>query len=167
MTKIRDIFNIIQGHQITDRELYYTEGNIPVFTGNNEIKGHWNQSIISEDQLPCITYPTKGNAGIVFVQNKIFDANNTAVLIPKKEWRNKIDLDWFRFKLPALFLDAMTSKSGVSYLNREIVEEINIDVPDHSKQLREVNYFLKLEKIKIKLQKILNRIDELLTKGIT
>src|SRR5688572_16337267 len=134
MTKVKIIFDIIQGHQITDKELYYAEGKIPVLTGNNEIKGYWNQSIIEEDSLPCLTYPTKGNAGVVFVQEKIFDANNTAVLIPKDEWREKICLDWFRFKLPPLFLEAMTSKSGVSYLNREIVEEIDIEVPEKTKQ---------------------------------
>ena len=167
MTKLNIIFDIIQGHQITDRELYYSECKIPVFTGNNEIKGHWNQSIIKESNLPCLTYPTKGNAGVAFVQENVFDANNTAVLIPKDEWREKIVLDWFRFKLPPLFLEAMTSKSGVSYLNKDIVKEIDIEIPKKDKQLREIQYYQKLEKMKKELEKILHKVDDLLAKGIT
>ena len=36
---IDDLFDVIQGHQITDEELYKIEGDIPVLTGKNEIKG--------------------------------------------------------------------------------------------------------------------------------
>lgn len=167
MTKLSIIFDVIQGHQITDEELYYTEGEIPVLTGNNEIKGHWNKKLVNEEDLPVITYPTKANPGVAFVQTKIFDANNTAVLIPKKEWRKKIVLDWFRYKLPPMFLDAMTSKGGVSYLNKDIVEELDIDVPNKPKQEREVKYYKKLEAMKQKLEGVLERINELLSKGIT
>lgn len=74
MSTISTYFDIIQGHQITDEELYKSEGNIPVYTGSNEIKGYWDKAIIEEDKLPCITYPTKGNKeGNAYVQYEIFD----------------------------------------------------------------------------------------------
>lgn len=166
MTKLHVIFDIIQGHQITDRELYYTEGEIPVFTGNNEVKGYWDKGIVNKDQLPCLTYPTKANTGVLFVQEKIFDANNTAVLIPKEGWRDKIDLHWFKFKLSTIFLDIMTSKGGVSYLNKEIVRDIDVHVPNLKKQLSEVRYFLELEKMKFNLEDALNKVNSLLSKNI-
>ncbi|MCC7197608.1 restriction endonuclease subunit S [Candidatus Peregrinibacteria bacterium] len=153
------LFDLNQGHQITDYELYYTEGDIPVYTGNNELKGHWNKSIVKNEDLPCLSYPSKGNAGIVFVHDVIFDANNTAILIPKKEWREKISLDWFRFKLPFLFLEIMTSKGGVSYLNREIVEKIQIPLIKKISQENEAVVLKKFENLKNKLEILFERID--------
>lgn len=166
MERIGNIFNIIQGHQITDEVLYKTEGKIPVLTSRNEIKGYWNESIITEDQLPCITYPTKGNAGYAYVQTKIFDANNTAVLLLKKEWNGKINLNWFAIKLSHIFLQIPTSKDGVSYLNKDIVADFELEIPHISIQNREFEYLKDLEEKKEHLLKIVNRIDAILNKAI-
>ncbi len=35
--KIREVFNMIYYHQITDEELYLTDGNIPNYGGNDLI----------------------------------------------------------------------------------------------------------------------------------
>lgn len=159
--KIKDIFKIIQGHQITDKELYQARGNYPVLTGRNEIKGFWNKTIIKKKDLPCITYPTKANSGEAYVQHKLFDANNTAVLLPFPEWRNKLNLEWMAFKLSNIFLEIATSKEGVSYLNKEIVEEEEVDIPEKPIQDREVKAFVKLLSIKTKSEEILNRIRKI------
>lgn len=154
------MFKIIQGHQITDEEIYQTEGNIPVLTGKNVIKGFWNNTLIEETDLPCITYPTKANSGEAYVQNSIFDANNTAILIPLPEWRGKIILEWLAFKLPSIFLNVQTSKEGVSYLNREIVQEVEIEIPNKPTQEKELNYYRKLQSSGEKLDKILGKIKK-------
>ncbi len=107
--KVGEAFKIIQGHQITDEELYNSFGDIPVRSGSNTIKGYWDKQIIAEDDLPCITYPTKGNSGEAFIQNDIFDANNTAVLIPLPEFRSRINLEWFAYKLSVSFLQQFDS----------------------------------------------------------
>jgi len=158
--KIKEAFDINQGHQITDEEIYndiINNGKIPILTANNEIKGFWRKSIIKKSDLPCITYPTKANSGTCFVQNNIFDANNTAILIPKSKWRNRIFLEWFAYKLSNIFLKVATSKEGVNYLNKEIVEELEFELPDKKIQKME---FISLSKI-ISLKK---KIDEILSK---
>ena len=53
--KIKSIFHIIQGHQITDEDIYKSIGNIPIFTSNNVIKGYWDKAIVTQQDLPCIT----------------------------------------------------------------------------------------------------------------
>lgn len=131
---IGKMFDIMQGHQITDEELYRMRGSIPVYTGRNELKGYWDNAIVSKSDLPCVTYPTKGNAGDAYVQTKLFDANNTAVLIPKKKWRKHLNLDWVAMMLKPMFLNIATSKGGVSYLNREIVAVQTIAIPSMRKQ---------------------------------
>lgn len=159
--KLKRIFKIIQGHQITDEEIYKNRGEIPVITGRNEIKGFWNKSIIEGEDLPCITYPTKANSGEAYVQNKIFDANNTAILIPFYKWKDKLDLYWVAYKLSKIFLDIPTSKDGVSYLNREIVEEVDIEIPRKKMQSEEFKSILQLLLMKEKLEQILNKINKI------
>lgn len=159
--KLKIIFKLIQGHQITDKEIYHSMGDVPVRTGRNEIKGYWNKTIINKNDLPCITYPTKGNPGQVYVQHKLFDANNTAILIPHPAWRTKINLRWISFKLIHHFLDIQTSKGGVSYLNKEIVEELDIEIPPLNLQKKELKYFLDLKNLKNKCEVIQQRYSHL------
>ncbi len=167
MSTIGTYFRIIQGHQITDEELYKTEGNIPVYTGGNEVKGYWNESLVSQKDLPCITYPTKGNVdGNAYIQIELFDANNTAVLIPKDEWREKINLEWFVFKLKHIFQDIQTSKENVSYLNKELVEPYEIEIPKMEIQLEQLEPLKKLVTLRGKLQEAIEKVDNLLKKSI-
>ena len=164
--KLNSLFDIIQGHQITDEELYITGGDIPVLTGKNEVKGYWNEVLVEKSNLPCITYPSKANSGEAYVQDRIFDANNTAVLIPKPEWRDKLNLQWVAHRLSNVFLDIATSKEGVSYLNKKIVEEVELEILDKSVQNSELKVYQQLVSIEEQLQAILSRIGVLKKKLI-
>lgn len=130
-----NVFRIIQGHQITDEEIYKSYGSIPVYTGAGELKGFWDKALVEKDDLPCLTYATKAFDGTIVIRNEIFDANNTAVLILKDKYKETVILEWISIVLPKIFLDIMTSKEGVSYLNREIVEAIEINIPDRKTQI--------------------------------
>ncbi|MBE6738049.1 MAG: hypothetical protein E7566_05315 [Ruminococcaceae bacterium] len=129
-----NVFRIIQGHQITDEEIYKSYGSIPVYTGAGELKGFWDKALVGKDDLPCLTYATKAFDGTIVIRNEIFDANNTAVLILKDKYKEIVLLEWISVILPKIFLEIMTSKEGVSYLNREIVEAIEINIPDRKTQ---------------------------------
>lgn len=167
MTTINDVFKIIQGHQITDEELYNTMGDIPVLTGRNETKGYWDCSLVKESDLPCITYSTKGNTnGDAFVQTRIFDANNTAVLILKPEWRSKVHLEWFVFKLRHILPEIQTSKEGVSYLNKAIVQEYEIGVPDKFVQERELQQYKRLQGYRNAASCVIEEVDHLFAKKV-
>lgn len=159
--KLNSIFRIIQGHQITDEDIYKSIGlgNIPIYTSGNEIKGYWDKAIITQSDLPCISYPSKANSGEAFVQYDIFDANNTAVLVPLPEWRERIVLEWAASKLSNIFLRITTSKEGVSYLNREIVSELDFEVPDKKIQEQELKTISELKNTKLCCDKILSYIQ--------
>lgn len=126
---IDNIFYVIQGHQITDEEIYKASGDIPIYTGPNQLKGFWNKSIVESSDLPCLTYATKAFDGTITVQNQIFDANNTAVLILKEKYKKYVLLEWAKIVLPNIFLELTTSKEGVSYLNKDIIKKIEISIP--------------------------------------
>lgn len=154
-------------HQITDEELYRIKGDISVLTAKNKVKGYWNKKIVEEDDLPCITYPVKGFSGEVYIQEKIFDANNTAVLIPFPEWRDKIDLYWFSYKLRIMLLKVQINREGVSYLNKDMVEDLEINIPSKNIQKKEKKIFLELLSIQDKVDGILQKINKINFSPIT
>lgn len=172
---LEDIFSIIQGHQITDEEIYNSLGRYPIYTGPNKIKGFWDKTIITSKELPCLTYATKGFDGTVTLQEKLFDANNTAVLILKKEikellkqenFNEKIFLQWFEYMLPKEFFKIIRSEEGVSYLNKEIVSKIEIELPTFDKLRKQV---IKYEELKSKLKKveiIIAKLEKILEKDL-
>lgn len=160
--KLCQFLTINQGHQITDEEIYMLDSSdIPIYTAKNTIKGYWNKSIIQNKDLPCLSYPTKANQGDIFLQNKLFDANNTAVLTIKEKYKSKVNLEWLLYKLRPLFLQFQTSKGGVSYLNKEIVNDIELFLPDLNIQLDELKELRKLESIKNKIENIQEKINNL------
>lgn len=161
-----NVFRIIQGHQITDEEIYKSYGSIPVYTGAGELKGFWDKALVEKDDLPCLTYATKAFDGTIVIRNEIFDANNTAVLIIKDEYKGIVILEWISIILRKIFLNIMTSKEGVSYLNREIVEAIEINIPDRKTQ---ENLIVKHKAINERLNRtkeILRRCEALRNKFI-
>ena len=64
------------------------------------------------------------------------------------------------------FLDIATSKEGVSYLNKEIVEEVELEIPDRSVQDDELKVYQELVSMEAQLQAILARITVLKKKPI-
>ena len=162
--KISDIFDIIQGHQITDEEIYNSQGKYPIYTGPNTIKGYWGNTIIQQEDLPCLTYATKAFDGTITIQTQLFDANNTAVLIPKPEYRDSIILEWFQYALVHYFHKVATSKDGVSYLNKEIVADIDIDMPIKEIQEEEILIYADLSRKLSCLHRIRRNIEEILHK---
>lgn len=163
---IKDFADVLQGHQITDEEIYYSLGDIPIYTGSNDIKGFWDKSIISEEQLPCISYPTKGNSGITFIQNNLFDANNTALILIKDEYKNSVLLEWLAFALRPILKGHMTNVEGVSYLNKELVDKIDIAIPDRATQEKLIRKFRVLDALTNRLGELVESVEALLSKTL-
>ena len=160
------ITRIIQGHQITDEEIYNQEGSIPIFTGSNDIKGYWGKKIIDSIDLPCLTYATKAFDGTITIQRSIFDANNTAVLIIKDEYKPIVEIEWLQTILPNLFLKNATSKEGVSYLNKAIVQNITIDIPKRCVQDKCVERYKQLRSLRDRIEDLIQRYNTVITKEI-
>lgn len=162
-----NIFHIIQGHQITDEEIYNSEGSIPIYTGPNDLKGYWDKSIITAEKLPCLSYATKAFDGTITLQNEIFDANNTAVIFLKNDYKNIANIEWFKYILPNKFSEIMTSKEGVSYLNKDIVKKIAVSIPDKDDQKKQIRLYKRiLGSIQI-LEQIRNQYLSLASKEVT
>lgn len=163
--KISDIFYINQGHQITDEEIYFASGNIPILTANNEIKGYGKSQIVNRSDLPCLTYPSKAFSGKIYVQSELFDANNTTVLIPKEKYRPEMNLHYFASILGNIFLTYLSSESQVSYLGKASLSNIEIDYPFPSikKQDDFVKHFEKMNKLEGLITNEIEKIEKIIS----
>lgn len=164
--KLSQLFWVYQYHQITDEDLYYRDGDIPVYTGNNELKGYWNQSFGEQITLPCLTYSVKGFDGIISVQEKVFDANNSAVLCVREEYKEDIVLEWFEYVLPHYFYKKLVNREGVSYLSKEQVEDIDIPWIPKEQQLEQVITYKKMDEMYYMLIEQKRQIQSLMEKQI-
>lgn len=166
---ISDVFIAYSYHQITDEELYSSDGDIPVYTGNNEIKGYWNNTFVNniQDILPCIAFPLKGNnSGYSCIIDLPFDANNTGLLVTRSEFKTKVNLEWFTYKLRSILIKIQTNKEGVSFINKDILEIVEIELPKKRIQEKELNYFKRLDVIRKQYLSNIDKCSILLAKNI-
>jgi type I restriction-modification system DNA methylase subunit len=131
--KIHALFNVWQGHQITDEEIYNSQkGDFPIITGHNVVKGYTMKPFITD--VPCVTIPSKGIVNQLYLQTQPFDANNTIALIPKD--RKELDLEWFVLTQSDYITSFVTSINTNNYLNKAILENVEIEYPDYPIQTR-------------------------------
>jgi type I restriction-modification system DNA methylase subunit len=162
-TNIRDLFHIWQGHQITDKEIYNSKkGDIPIITGHNEIKGYTTNPYITD--VPCITIPSKGIVNRLYLQSQPFDANNTIALIPKN--RKEIDLEYFIFTQSDYITSFISSTSTNNYLNRALLEDIEVKYPKYSIQQQIKEEYKKLIKMKDILENNIGLLSDQLFKDV-
>lgn len=166
--KIKELFTINQGIQITDEEIYYSNGKIPIITANNEIKGYGNKSIVKIEDLPCLTYPTKAFTGKIFVQDDLFSANNTAILILNKKYSQEINLKYISIFLSKILIKHLSSENAVNYIGKNVLKEIEIDYPFPTlkEQCKYVEKYEKILKIKKYIEEKITEIDKILESKI-
>lgn len=170
---VSDLVNHFQGHQITDEELYNSDGDIPVFSGADaRIKGYSSFKLVADCDLPCISYQTKGNTDVqINIQTQPFDANNTAVMTIKSRMRDKILLEYLKLPLRQKMAELKTSKESVSYIDTRILSA-SVHIPidpttneiDLTMQQLIVAEYARLRAIGTKLEKLLTGVTTSMTK---
>jgi len=160
---IHNLFHIWQGHQITDEEIYNSKkGNVPIITGHNEIKGYALDPYIVD--VPCITIPSKGIVNKLYLQTKPFDANNTIALIPID--RTEIDLEYFIFTQSDYITSFISSTSTNNYLNKALLENVEVKYPDYIIQLQIKTEYKKLIDMKKQIEENINLLSKQLFKDV-
>ena len=104
------------------------------------------------------------NAGtITYIDNGEFTINDDAyVLVPKKEWKNKINLRWFLYQYQDLFYNIVSSKSDNATFNKTYAEKQKVIIPDKDFQDRIAEKLLKIEHLIEELERTNEHIEELL-----
>jgi hypothetical protein len=156
--KLGELFSLFQGHQLTDKFIYDNIGLVPVISGSgNKIKGFINTTLIDSNNLPCIIYQTKGNKSFTsVVMNEPFNANNTAVLIPKENIKHLYNIEYIQIFLHKNMQEIVNSESGVSYIDTKILDTF-IYLPLLNIQNEILKEYKRLSDIKDNLELIINK----------
>lgn len=114
---------------------------------------------------PAILVVRKGIAGqMTFISEGEFTTNDDAyVLIPKKYWKDKINLRWFAYQYQELFFNLVTSKSDNATFNKEYAQKQKVKIPDIiTVQNKIAEKLLIVDELIEKLEKLKREIEELL-----
>jgi restriction endonuclease S subunit len=177
--KIELIVNIIGGNSgLTEEFIYHNlpdrdEDKIEILTGatlertamgfisKNAKPNNRNLKIFI---APAILVVRKGIAGkMTYIPKGRFTTNDDAyVLTSKREWKDKINLEWFTDNYQELFYKIVTSKSDNATFSKEYAERQIIQLPHINDQNRIVSKLTPLKTLINELQIIEKKIDDLL-----
>lgn len=113
---------------------------------------------------PAILVARNGYAGsMAYISSGEFTTNDHAyVLIPKKDWKDKINLKWFIHEFQSLFFNLVTSKIDNATFDKEYASRQTVKIPDIESQNTLMIKMGILESIIAKQKLIEKKIDVLL-----
>lgn len=172
---IKEVFKIHGGVSgLTEKVIYENqskdpEKNIYVYSGATEKRFHLpkvnSNLIINEKRIKTfskkneyILISRKGKAGYMqLIKDTNFTINDDAYIMQvKKNFIDKVNLDYFIHKYQKFFLNFVSSKDSNGTFSKEIAENYEIEIEEIETQ----KSFIKIKKNKSNLNtKILNQID--------
>lgn len=162
---IGNIFDFISETDLTERDFYEHKGQYPVYSGQTENFGIVAYLDTYKQEEPCVTFTTYGvGAGKLFYrEGKYTIGRNCMGLMPKKEFKDKINLEWFSYKFQSLFYKfRIGDKTGQGSLNKILIENVQIQIPDKEIQEAQLKQYKKTQVILNKVQKSLNEFKDLM-----
>jgi len=169
---LSELFYIATGMPIRQKQAYANGGDIPIIsskTTDNGVIFYADEDFLNQegniyDELG-VSWSIDGNAGKLFLQNgKFFITNHAGVIIPRKYFQDKINLNWFILIAQYKFYSFVVAKNGQGKLGAEQVSNISIEIPikedgEIDKEQQDVIYteYKRLLDIKGKLQAILEK----------
>jgi hypothetical protein len=178
-SSLKNVFHFYGGNNnLTEEFIYHNlpsneEEKLPVFSGAT-IKGN-TLGYVNRDAEPsgkrikifagpAILVIRKGIAGrMLYIDEKEFTIKDDAyVLIPKKEWKDKINLRWFMYQYQGLFYNLVSSKSDNATFNKKYAEKQNIQIPNLSIQARVGEKLLKIDSLIEKIEYLKECVEEVL-----
>ena len=177
--KVSDIFKVKTGKRIIEEDIYNHKGKFPCITAQTQNNGitwygdeEWLQANYKESIIydECITWSKDGaKAGTLFYRNYPFYPNDhCGVLIPKKEYKDKINLKWFVYTQQEYIKGCVTQQNSQGMLYNGEMSELEIQIPltdkgeiDIDYQNRIVEQYEKLQDIKKDLNEKLEAINNI------
>jgi hypothetical protein len=148
---IGNIFEVIGGHTGLTEEFIYNnlsnnrDDSVPILSGATieanmmglvAREARPNDEPLQVFEAPAILVVRKGNAGqMTFVEDGEFTTNDDAyVMLPKPEWKEKINLRWFCYQYQELFRNLVTSKSDNATFSKDYAEKMTVRLPKIGEQ---------------------------------
>ena len=149
--KIEDVFDIYGGQgKYTEAYIEKNRGEYPLISGQTIDSGVIGLIDTYDYEFEeCLTYTKDGEkSGTIFMRNGKFSLTSHAnALVPKEKFKDKIDLEWFRYKYEPIFKSIVIGRFGVPSLPQSILNALEIDIPSPKMQDIELVEFRKKEDV--------------------
>lgn len=146
--KITEYFKILGGKgEYTEEHIEKNSGDYPLISGQtveDGIIGHIDSYDYDIDE--CLTYTKDGEkSGTIFLRKGKFSlTSHVNALVIKDKYKNKINLEWFKYKYQPIFIKNVIGRFGVPSLPQIVLLLIDINIPDIDVQLKELEEYEKL-----------------------
>lgn len=133
-------FEIILGTQFSEKEAYYSTGEIPVYTASISKPSYYVKDSLKEKvkvKGPCLIWARKGNAGklkLIQDEKEFYITDVSGIIKPKEKFKDKYNLIFLRYYLESIFLKNLKSIENNPQLNKTYVESALIPFPEKDKQ---------------------------------
>jgi len=140
--KITEYFVIKGGKgEYTEEYIEKRNGLYPVISGQtveNGVIGYIDK--YDYDINECLTYTKDGEkSGTIFLRSGKFNlTSHVNALIIKEKYKNKIILEWFKYKYEPLFMKKVIGRFGVPSLPQNVLKLIDVDIPEKKIQVEEL-----------------------------
>lgn len=161
---IKEVFDFIPETNLIEEYFYNHNGKYPVYSGQTVDEGVVAKINTYKQEGECITFTTYGvGAGKIFLRKGKFTiGRNCMGLMPKKEFKGKINLLWFLFNIQNKFYrHTIGEKKGQRSLNRKLVENIKFVLPPKPSQDKIAEKYKRLYSIKKLIEDKIDEIDRI------
>lgn len=175
---ISKIFKFNGGNSGLTEEFIYNnlpnteEEKIPIFSGatlDQNLMGYISENARPHNKKlkiyrgPAILVIRKGKAGkMIYLKQPKFAANDDVyVMMPRPEWKDKINKRWFTYQYQELFYNLVTSKSDNATFNKEYAGNQRIIVPGKPYQDSITQKLEELDDLLARLESMKEQIEHL------
>lgn len=158
--KIGKIFDFLSETNLVEEDFYNHAGDYPVYSGQTASQGIVGKVDNYNQELPCVTFTTYGNAGKLFYrEGKYTIGRNCMGLRPKAKYIYGINLEWFAFSFQNLFYRLrIGDPQGQKSLNKLLLKRVLIEIPDIKIQERQLQKYQYLSNLKKNINKAVNEL---------
>ncbi|MCL1809369.1 MAG: restriction endonuclease subunit S [Clostridiales bacterium] len=171
--KIKDAFHVSDGKRIVAEEAYKHKGNMPFvaaqtanegiirYSDENWLKGFQKMGESVIVRKPCITWTKNGYAGTLFYRDyPFYPGDDCGVLVPREEFRDRVNMKWFVFAMQDYIKSFTTSKGTQGKLFKEQMSEIDIVLPEKHVQDAMLVQYERIDEIRSKAVELKKIIEE-------
>ncbi|WP_215744299.1 restriction endonuclease subunit S [Mesomycoplasma hyorhinis] len=144
--KVEDLFELDGGGFVSKKEILENPGKYPVYSSQTTNNGTMGYISTYRYDLECLTWTTRGYAGVVFYRNEKFNVSNSGLLTFKNNF--KYDYKYFAFVFQNSNIQSLITAGSIPQFTVEMMKDVVLNYSTNIfEQQKIASLFYTLDKI--------------------